>query len=462
MVVNNVPGRAFSNNRWSIRQGDRPSSILFCHGIDPHLVWLDCRLKGIDIYNIPISGPVLPFSKFPPILSETFRVIGYIDDVKPAITSLAEFLLVDEGSSLFEAASGCVLHRNPSSGKVKFLPLGGWKNKLSQNDLPVNYISLSDHLDMVGVTLKATYMSTRQANGDVLVDRVSATIGPWKGGKFMPLTMRCHSVNTYCLSKLWFRFGSFEPRVGDIKKINSIIKSWIYSDLLIKPDEITLFKKRSKGGLNLINIKYRAMAELIKSFIDTAINPKFKQNIFHNALYKWHVEENREIPNPGPSPFYTAEFFNAIKAIKTEERLSLSKLSIGMWYRALMEKYILTDTDENGFVFPVLSKAERRNPSVNWEVTWFLANHQAFESNDSSFAFRLLHNILITQENISKAAGCKETSNKCTLCSLDVLGSNLHSLIDCPFNRNVEKMVSRYTSKLLSEPNFIIHTQTQF
>ena len=68
-----------------------------------------------------------------------------------------------------------------------------------------------------------------------------------------------------------------------------------------------------------------------------------------------------------------------------------------------------------------------------------LANHQAFESNDSSFAFRLLHNILITQENISKAAGCKETSNKCTLCSLDVLGSNLHSLIDCPFNRNVGK-----------------------
>ena len=28
--VNNVLGRKFENKRWSIRQGDRPSSVLFC------------------------------------------------------------------------------------------------------------------------------------------------------------------------------------------------------------------------------------------------------------------------------------------------------------------------------------------------------------------------------------------------------------------------------------------------
>ena len=110
VVVNNVLGRAFPNNRWSIRQGDRPSSILFCHGIDPHLLWLNSRLKGIEIYRTPVLGPVLPQKEFPSTLSESFRVIGYIDDVKPAITSLEEFSLVDHGSSLFEAASGCVLH----------------------------------------------------------------------------------------------------------------------------------------------------------------------------------------------------------------------------------------------------------------------------------------------------------------------------------------------------------------
>ena len=196
VVVNNVLGRKFPNNRWSIRQGDRPSSLLFCHGIDPHLLWLESRLEGIPIYSCPVSGPVLQDQQFPAKAIESFKVIGYIDDVKPAVTSLKELTLIDEGSSLFEAASGCKLHRDPSSGKVKLLPLGKWKNKLRLEDLPVNYVALSDHLDMVGVILKASYTQTRQANGEKLVARVGNTIGPWRGGKFMPISLRCHSINS--------------------------------------------------------------------------------------------------------------------------------------------------------------------------------------------------------------------------------------------------------------------------
>ena len=212
VVVNNKLGRKFENKRWSIRQGDRPSSALFCYGIDPHLVWLDNRLKGIPIYCMPALGPVLANETFPLTTTETYKVIGYIDDVKLAITTMAEFLLVDQGSSLFEAASGCILHRNPASGKVKFLPLGRWRGTLC---LPVPYIAMSEHLDMIGVVLKATHTQSRKVNGDLLVDRVKNTMGPWKGGKFMPLSLRCHSVNTYCLPKVWFKCGSMDLRVGD-------------------------------------------------------------------------------------------------------------------------------------------------------------------------------------------------------------------------------------------------------
>ena len=38
--------------------------------------------------------------------------------------------------------------------------------------------------------------------------------------------------------------------------------------------------------MNMVNVKNRAMAELIKSFLDTAINPNFKRNIYHQALLK--------------------------------------------------------------------------------------------------------------------------------------------------------------------------------
>ena len=59
---------------------------------------------------MPAAGPALESEPHPIQLSETYRLIGYNNDIKPAITSMAEFALT-------------------------------------------NYIALSDRLDMVGVQL---------------------------------------------------------------------------------------------------------------------------------------------------------------------------------------------------------------------------------------------------------------------------------------------------------------------
>ena len=271
VVINNVHGRCFKNNRWSIRQGDRPSSILFCYGLDPHLDWLENRLKGITIYE-NLQSTEAPNK-------EIYKLIAYVDDVKPSITSMNEFTVVDKGSQLFEAASGCKLHRDPASGKVKFLPLGRWKGTLTREDLPVKYIVLSDHLDMVGVKLLATYQKTRKVNCDELVDKVKNTTGAWKAGKFMPLTCRAHSVNTYCLSKTLFKCFSIDLRVGDVAKISSHVKSWLYADQLEKPEELVLYRQRKQGGLGLVSMQYKAVSLLIRNFTETSIHPKFQSNL---------------------------------------------------------------------------------------------------------------------------------------------------------------------------------------
>ena len=98
-------------------------------------------------------------------------------------------------------------------------------SNFKKGDLPetCQYFVLSDHLDMVGVQLRATWTQTRKANGDIVQDRVTNTINPWRGGKFMALTMRPWSVNNYVLSKVWFRCGSVDLREGGISAINSEI-----------------------------------------------------------------------------------------------------------------------------------------------------------------------------------------------------------------------------------------------
>ena len=94
--------------------------FFFAFGIDPLITYLEGRLTGIIITSLPQLRPVQEQSKakvLPPVEER------YADDLKPAITTMGEFSLVDQASALFEAASGCRLHRNPASKKCKFLPL---------------------------------------------------------------------------------------------------------------------------------------------------------------------------------------------------------------------------------------------------------------------------------------------------------------------------------------------------
>ena len=65
VVVNNVLGQSFPNNRGSLRQGDVPSMYWFAAGIDPLLVYLDRKLAGIPISSLPVLGPTQEHSPSP-------------------------------------------------------------------------------------------------------------------------------------------------------------------------------------------------------------------------------------------------------------------------------------------------------------------------------------------------------------------------------------------------------------
>ena len=108
---------------------------------------------------------------------------------------------------------------------------------------------LTDTLDMVGVQLTATWSSTRRKNGDTIKQKVANLCGAWRGGKFMNLTERPFSINTFALSKVWFRSAIVNLREGDISAINSSIKKWLYADMLLKPEEKVLLCLIENGGL---------------------------------------------------------------------------------------------------------------------------------------------------------------------------------------------------------------------
>ena len=110
----------------------------FTYGIDPVITYLEKRLSGILIHSQPVHGPLpqQPAAALPGV-ELRYKVIAYCDDVKPAVTSMEEFILVDNAMTLFEKSSGCKLHRDPEARKCKFFALGRWRGTLTRKTYPV-------------------------------------------------------------------------------------------------------------------------------------------------------------------------------------------------------------------------------------------------------------------------------------------------------------------------------------
>ena len=117
--------------------------------------------------------------------------------------------------------------------------------------------------------------------------------------------------------------------------------------------------------------------------------------------------------------------------------IRVKRMSIGMWYRALLEKYVTKEEDDNGFLYSVTCRAERLHADLNWETIWSFSILPGLNSDDSSFLFKLLHNLLTTQERLHRVLSHKVTSSLCTLCTQEVCSDQMHALIYCPFHNGI-------------------------
>ena len=109
----------------------------------------------------------------------------------------------------------------------------------------------------------------------------------------MPLTLRAHSLSTWAFSKIFHRCNIFDLRKDDIRKINSSALSFLYADLLEKPQQLAALRRIQDGGLELCDVELRSLSFLIITFIQTSMSEKYNCNIYHQVLLRKYVfEEN--------------------------------------------------------------------------------------------------------------------------------------------------------------------------
>ena len=227
----------------------------------------------------------------------------------------------------------------------------------------------------------------------------------------------------------------FNLRVCDHEKISSLIKSLLlFQDQLVKPEDFVLYRPRSLGGLGLVHVETKALALQVRSFLETAVNVKFIRNIFHEALYKWHIENDRSIPNPGITPYYPDAFFQKINLVKEEGLLNIKTMDSATWYKVLLENFVTHRVIDSGVRELIPCRIERINPTLEWDNTWSLATTPGLPSELTSFNWKMIHDLLPTRERLFRLGMPDISSSLCDLCSLDTEDNLQHALPQCPFN----------------------------
>jgi hypothetical protein len=121
------------------------------------------------------------------------------------------------------------------------------------------------------------------------------------------------------------------------------------------------------------------------------------QNYEPNINYK-----KNSIPDPGRPPYYSEEFFSAIRTVRKEGLLNVKTSSLKCWYIVLLENFVTTEVDANGFRFDKRCRIESAHPDIDWERTWSLASLPGLESCDYTFLWRMIHDILPTQDRLQR------------------------------------------------------------
>ena len=212
-----------------------------------------------------------------------------------------------------------------------------------------------------------------------------------------------------------------------------------------------MFKPKTVGGLGVQNVKFKAMAILIRSFIESAVDPKYINNAYHHALYRYHVIGDNSLVEPDKSPYYSPEFFNAIKLVLQEGLLNVVTMSTKQWYRVLMENHFTMELDATGNRIRKALKCEIKHPTVDWDRSWQLSQLKGLDSSQSTFLFKLLHNILPTSSRLFRLN--QRQSPLCLLCESGEEEDCTHALLSCNYNADVNNWVIDCVFKAVPNAN---------
>ena len=335
-VVNGQRSKLIRDLRETLRQGGSGSMQIFNIGVNPLIQQLENQLQGVTLYSLPVFGPIEEHEEEMVPMAKRTCIIGYVDDLNPVITKVEEFDICHSYLILFERASGCKFHRDPSSQKCKITPLGEWKKWLNQETVPLPFLLVSDHLEILGVKIFENWSKTRQTAGNELKQKIKCIRDAWRGGRFYDFLIRPHVVNTYLFSNIWHKASAINLLCGDMDKIQSEGNDFVFADCYLRPEKPVNYIEKREGGLQIQHVRSKAMALFIKNLLEESFT-----NIYLDAVVRKYCLDEEVFPVPVRPHYLDKRLITTLKLVLGSTYRATTKDI----YHALMRNELSIDGD---------------------------------------------------------------------------------------------------------------------
>ena len=162
--------------------------------------------------------------------------------------------------------------------------------------------------------------------------------------------------------------------------------------------------------------------------------------------------DDNSVPDQGLTPYYGKTFFNIFKHYKNNSTMNIATLSTRQWYRLLLEdRVLMSREDENSVPTLLPIRPELLHSNSDWPSIWARARMKGLGRDLSAFIFRLLHQILPTQERVHRIIGDRgqEATGLCLLCPQQVRDDLPHAFFFCNEGNGVGLALLGYAQLLI-------------
>ena len=182
-------------------------------------------------------------------------------------------------------------------------------------------------------------------------------------------------------------------------------------ELLRKPKELLLYRSKEDGGLALVNVKARALANLIRTFLQSVLSSTYSSAIF-NAFVKDDKDAKQIVKKPS---FYPEEMFTSVKEALRDLGGQIFSLTAKHWQTRLTENKATHVRDPtSGIVSLLPSPAEESWPDADWSQSRVNLSLKGLSPNQRSTLFKLSNDLFPHSEQLQKF---KLSSNaECQFC----------------------------------------------